>query len=53
MVSLGSYLLGVAQLALVVVPLGFSAYRLRERLLAGLGGGSGAPGRGDRLRSLC
>ena len=33
MVSLGSYLLGAAQLALVVIPIGFSAYRLRERLL--------------------
>jgi len=33
MVDLGGYLLGVAQLALVVVALGFSAYKLRERLL--------------------
>jgi hypothetical protein len=33
MVSLGSYLLGALQLALVVVPIGFSAYRLRRRLL--------------------
>ncbi len=33
MVDLGGYLLGVAQLALVVVPVGFSAYRLRQRLL--------------------
>jgi hypothetical protein len=33
MVDLGGYLLGVAQLALVVVPIGFSAYRLRGRLL--------------------
>jgi len=33
MVDLGGYLLGVAQLALVVVPVGFSAYRLRGRLL--------------------
>jgi hypothetical protein len=33
MVDLGGYLLGVAQLALVVVPIGFSAYRLRQRLL--------------------
>jgi predicted membrane channel-forming protein YqfA (hemolysin III family) len=33
MVDLGSYLLGVAQLALVVVPVGFSAYLLRKRLL--------------------
>ncbi|HYH52651.1 MAG TPA: hypothetical protein VD761_00835 [Solirubrobacterales bacterium] len=42
MVNLGSYLLGVAQLALVVVPLGFSAYRLRRRLLPGW---EGAPAR--------
>jgi hypothetical protein len=33
MVDLGSYLLGVAQLALVVGPLAFSAYKLRQRLL--------------------
>ncbi|HWJ43176.1 MAG TPA: hypothetical protein VNR67_07065, partial [Solirubrobacterales bacterium] len=33
MVDLGGYLLGVVQLALVVVPLGFSAYGLRRRLL--------------------
>jgi hypothetical protein len=33
MVDLGSYLLGAVQLALVVVPLAFSAYRLRQRLL--------------------
>jgi hypothetical protein len=33
MVDLGSYLLGVVQLALVVGPLAFSAYRLRQRLL--------------------
>ena len=33
MVSLGSYLLGAVQLALVVVPVGFSAYKLRQRLL--------------------
>ncbi|HEX6602791.1 MAG TPA: hypothetical protein VF030_09140, partial [Solirubrobacterales bacterium] len=33
MVDLGSYLLGVAQLVLVVGPLAFSAYRLRQRLL--------------------
>jgi hypothetical protein len=33
MLSLGSYLLGVVQLSLVVVPLGFAAYRLRQRLL--------------------
>src|SRR5918994_5035414 len=33
MTSLGSYLLGVVQLAVVVVALGFSAYRLRQRLL--------------------
>jgi hypothetical protein len=32
-VDLGSYLLGVAQLALVLVPIGFSAFRLRQRLL--------------------
>jgi len=33
MVDLGGYLLGVAQLALVVVPIGFSAHKLRARLL--------------------
>jgi hypothetical protein len=32
-VDLGSYLLGAFQLALVVLPLAFSAYRLRQRLL--------------------
>ena len=42
MVDLGGYLLGVAQLALVVVPIGFSAYRLRGRLLPGW---EGAPAR--------
>ncbi len=42
MVDLGGYLLGVAQLALVVVPVGFSAYRLRGRLLPGW---QGAPAR--------
>ncbi len=38
MVSFGSYLLGVAQVAVVVAALGFSAYRLRQRLLPGWGG---------------
>ncbi|HEX7279276.1 MAG TPA: hypothetical protein VF255_06570 [Solirubrobacterales bacterium] len=33
MVDLGGYLLGVVQLALVLVPIAFSAYRLRQRLL--------------------
>jgi hypothetical protein len=33
MVDLGGYLLGVVQLALVVGPIGFSAFRLRRRLL--------------------
>jgi hypothetical protein len=33
MVDLGGYLLGVAYLALVVVPLAFSSYKLRQRLL--------------------
>src|SRR4051794_13280597 len=33
MVDLGGYLLGVARLALVVVPVGFGAYKLRGRLL--------------------
>jgi hypothetical protein len=42
MVDLGGYLLGVAQLALVVVPIGFSAYRLRRRLLPAW---EGAPAR--------
>jgi hypothetical protein len=42
MVDLGGYLWGVVQLALVVVPIGFSAYRLRQRLLPGW---VGAPAR--------
>ena len=42
MVDLGGYLLGVVQLALVVVPLGFSAYGLRRRLLPAW---TGAPAR--------
>ncbi|HYG95719.1 MAG TPA: hypothetical protein VD741_01300, partial [Solirubrobacterales bacterium] len=42
MVDLGSYLLGVAHLALVVGPLVFSAYRLRQRLLPAW---EGAPAR--------
>jgi hypothetical protein len=33
MLNLGSYLLGALQLALVVVPIGFTAYRLRQRLM--------------------
>lgn len=33
MVDLGSYLLGVVQLALAVAPLAFSAYKLRQKLL--------------------
>jgi hypothetical protein len=33
MISVGSYLLGALQLALVVVPICFAAYRLRQRLL--------------------
>jgi predicted membrane channel-forming protein YqfA (hemolysin III family) len=33
MVSAGSYLLGVVQLALVLVPICFAAWRLRQRLL--------------------
>src|SRR6476646_9251658 len=33
MVDLGSYLLGALQLALVVVPVAFGAYKLRQRLL--------------------
>ena len=42
MVDLGRYLLAVAQLALVVVPVGFSSYKLRQRLLPGW---EGAPAR--------
>jgi hypothetical protein len=42
MVDLGSYLLGALQLALVVVPICFAAYRLRRRLLPGW---IGAPAR--------
>jgi hypothetical protein len=41
-VDLGSYLLGAVQLALVVVPIAFSAYRLRQRLLPAW---EGAPAR--------
>ena len=33
MVDLGGYLLGVVQLALVAGPIGFSAYRMRQKLL--------------------
>lgn len=42
MVDLGSYLLGAAQLALVALPIAFSAYRLRQKLLPAW---SGAPAR--------
>jgi hypothetical protein len=42
MVSAGSYLLGALQLALVVLPLAFSAYRLRQKLLPSW---TGAPAR--------
>jgi hypothetical protein len=42
MVDLGSYLLGALQLALVVGPICFSAYRLRRKLLPGW---TGAPAR--------
>jgi hypothetical protein len=42
MVDLGGYLLGVVQMALVVGPLAFSAYRLRQRLLPAW---EGAPAR--------
>jgi hypothetical protein len=42
MVSAGSYLLGAVQLALVVVPICFAAWRLRQRLLPGW---VGAPAR--------
>jgi hypothetical protein len=42
MLSLGSYLLGAAQVALVALSLGFSAYRLRQRLLPAW---DGAPAR--------
>jgi hypothetical protein len=41
-VSAGSYLVGALQLALVVVPLAFSAYRLRQKLLSAW---TGAPAR--------
>ena len=33
MVDLGSYLLGALQLVLVLLPIGFTSYRLRQRLL--------------------
>ena len=42
MVSAGSYILGVAALAAVILSLGFSAVRLRQRLLPGW---EGAPAR--------
>jgi len=42
MLSLGSYLLGAAEIALVALSLGFSAYRLRRRLMPGW---EGAPAR--------
>ncbi|TMK56180.1 MAG: hypothetical protein E6G51_11075 [Actinobacteria bacterium] len=42
MVDLGGYLLAALQLALVVVPIAFSAFRLRRRLLPGW---EGAPAR--------
>jgi hypothetical protein len=42
MVSAGSYLLGVVQLALVLAPICFAAWRLRQRLLPGW---AGAPAR--------
>src|SRR4051794_41060103 len=42
MVSLGSYLLGAAQLGLVALSLGFSAYGLRRRLMPAW---EGAPAR--------
>jgi hypothetical protein len=42
MVSLGSYLLGAAQLAAVATSIGFAAYRLRARLLPNW---NGAPAR--------
>ncbi|HMI82368.1 MAG TPA: hypothetical protein VK480_11315, partial [Solirubrobacterales bacterium] len=40
MVDLGGYLLGAIQLALVVIPIGFGAYRLRQRLLPSWQGAS-------------
>src|SRR4051794_39872647 len=42
MVDAGSYLLGAVQLALVLAPVCFAAYRLRQRLLPEW---VGAPGR--------
>ena len=42
MLSLGSYLLGAAELAVVALSLGFSAYRLRRRLMPAW---EGAPAR--------
>ena len=42
MVDAGSYLLGAVQLALVLIPICFSAYRLRQKLLPGW---VGAPAR--------
>src|SRR4051794_24214938 len=42
MLSLGSYLLGAAELAVLAASLGFSAYRLRGRFLAAW---EGAPAR--------
>lgn len=40
MLSAGSYLLGVVQLALVLVPICFAAWRLRQRLLPSWSGAS-------------
>lgn len=40
MVDLGSYLLGAVQLALVLIPIGYSSYRLRQRLLPAWSGAS-------------
>ena len=42
MLDLGSYLLGALQLALVLAPLAFCSFRLRQRLLPAW---SGAPAR--------
>ena len=53
MVSAGSYILSAVLLAVLVLSLGFSAVRLRQRLMPELGGGAGAPGRGDSSVSPC
>ena len=53
MPSLGSYLLGAAQLVVLAVGFGLAAFLLRARLLPGWRGAPGAPGRDRPPRSAC